>query len=207
MAKVKSCEGRVFGLAPRLPFSQMNTQEKIHEHQARQAGFTLVELLVGMILTLAVIMLALPVIDGAFRTEGRVETAALSIGDARVFSERVGRDLRLTDQVFAASSNSLSVETYVRRTACGSGVASAETDPAIQCPVTYSCSGGTCTRQEGTSAPETLVTGLSSDDVFSYSPDSSDPRFVGLQVVMPNQSDIGGDAITLQDGTALRNVR
>jgi type II secretory pathway pseudopilin PulG len=222
MAKVESREGRVLGLAPRMPFHPpMNAQEKIHEAQRRQGGFTLVELLVGMMLTLAVLMLALPVIDGAFRTEGRVETAALSVGDARAFSERVGRDLRLTDKVYSADQNSLSVETYVHRTACGSDIPSAETDPPIQCTVTYSCSGGTCTRQEGTAAPVTLVTGLSDDNVFSYpcppnplsssacpaTPNPDDVGYVGLTAVLPNQSDIGGDAITLNDGTALRNVR
>jgi type II secretory pathway pseudopilin PulG len=201
----------------------MNTP-KIRSQLRQEGGFTLVEMLVGMVLTLAVFMLALPVIDGAFKTEGRVATAALSVGDARVFSERVGRDLRLTDWVYSADLSSLSVRTYVRRTSCGSGIPSAEDVPAIQCRVDYVCFGGsgafTCTRQEGSAAPVTLVTGLSDGNVFSYpcppnpfsggtcpaTPDDPNSvNYVGINAVLPNQSDIGGDAITLQDGTALRN--
>lgn len=185
----------------------MKTSEKIHGQLRQERGLTLIELLIGAAMLIAILIAALPVIDGAFTTEGGVEKAALSVGDARVFSERAGRDLRLTDQVYSASSTSLTVDTYVRRTACGSGVPSAETAPAIRCRVNYTCSGGSCTRQEGGAAPVTLVTGLSDDNVFSYSPNDSDPSFVGIKVVLPNQSNIGGDAITLQDGTALRNVR
>jgi type II secretory pathway pseudopilin PulG len=198
---------------------------KIRSQLRHEGGFTLVEMLVGMLLTLGIFMLALPVIDGAFKSEGRVQTAALSIGDARVFSERVGRDLRLTNWVYSASTTSLTVRTYVHRTApCGSGIPSAETSPAIQCTVTYTCyppPDGSCTRREGTALPVTLVTGLSDDNVFSYPcppnplsgstcpvnpPDPHSVIFVGINTVLPNQSDIGGDAITLQDGTALRNV-
>jgi type II secretory pathway pseudopilin PulG len=198
---------------------------KIRSQLRHDGGFTLIEMMVGMLLTVAIFMLALPVIDGAFKTEGRVETAALSVGDARVFSERVGRDLRLSDHVYSADQNSLSVEIYVHHTACGSGLPSAETDASILCRVDYTCSGGsgafTCTRQEGGAAPVTLVSGLSDGNVFSYpcppnplssgtcpaTPNPDDIRYVGITAVLPNQSDIGGDAITLQDGTALRNVQ
>jgi type II secretory pathway pseudopilin PulG len=244
MANVELCEGRAFGLAPDMPVGrfrlgfrppmglkgspinrphfhrfEMNTP-KTDSPLCQESGFTLIEMLVGMLLTVAIFMLALPVIDGAFKTEGRVETAALGVGDARVFSERVGRDLRLTDKVYTAGQNSLSVETYVHRTACGSGVPSAETEAAIKCTVVYACSGDSCTRQEGSAAPVTLVTGLSDENVFAYpcppnpivnstcptTPNPDDVSYVGINAVLPNQSDIGGDAITLQDGTALRNV-
>jgi type II secretory pathway pseudopilin PulG len=215
MATIWMHEGRAFGLAPHAPKARLRFGLLREE-----GGFTLIEMLVGMLLTIAVFMIAMPVIDGATRTEGRVATAALSVGDARVLTERVGRDLRLTDQVFSAGPTRISVETYVRHTACGNSTASDPSDPAIKCTVTYACSAGTCTREEGGGPPTTVITGLSDDDVFSYpcppnplaggscpaTPSPDDVNYVGIIAVLPNQSDIGGDAITLQDGIALRNV-
>jgi type II secretory pathway pseudopilin PulG len=213
-ANVESCEGRAFGFAP-------HARRWLQARLRQEGGFTLMEMLVGMLMTMAIFMAAMPVIDGATRTEGRIETSAMSVGDARVFTERVGRDLRLTDKVYSVGPTSLSVETYVRHTACGSGTPSAASDPAIQCTVTYDCSAGTCTRQEGGAAPTTVATGLSDDNVFSYPcppnptagsscpavPNPDEVRYIGINAVLPNPSDIGGDAITLQDGTALRNVQ
>jgi type II secretory pathway pseudopilin PulG len=204
----------------------MNTPAKIRRKLGQEPGLTLIELLVGAALTVAIALAALPVIDGANKTEGRIETAALSVGDARVFTERVGRDLRLTDYVDWATPTGLQVETYVRHTACGSDTPSAASAPPIRCSVTYSCSGsngaGTCTRQEGLATPVTAVTGLNSSNVFSYpcppNPVNantglcpinapSDPNFVRITVALANASNAGDrDAITLQDGTALRNV-
>jgi len=47
------------------------------------------------------------------------------------------------------------------------------------------------------------VSGLSSNDVFSYSPDATDPTYVGITLVFPAEN--GEEAITLTDGVALRN--
>jgi len=51
-----------------------------------------------------------------------------------------------------------------------------------------------------------MVSGLLGDNVFSYVQPGDRVLFVGLKIVLPNQQDIGGDAITLEDGTALRNA-
>ncbi|MDX6662188.1 MAG: hypothetical protein QOG09_290, partial [Solirubrobacterales bacterium] len=57
----------------------------------------------------------------------------------------------------------------------------------------------------GTAGPVELVNGLNSSNVFTYAPSSSAPEFVHLTIVMPGRSS-GKDAITLEDGFALRNV-
>jgi type II secretory pathway pseudopilin PulG len=220
----------------------------------RERGFTIVELLVGMSLTLTVFMVALPVIDGFSNREQTIEKAALSVGDARVFSERVGRDLRLAYHVTVAKPQRLIADTYVRHSPCGGDTPLASDDPPTPCQVTYGCGillldapSGTCTRTElnpdtcpssmsGCTAGATcaasacvhvtLITGLFSNQVFSYPcppnptvdatvdgacPDplavniASTVNYVGLNVVLPNRGGTG-DAITLRDGTALRNI-
>jgi hypothetical protein len=113
--------------------------------------------------------------------------------------------------VQAASANSLTFDTFLHRSACGSG--GGGTSTAIQCRVTYACASGACTRAEGpVGAPavetDTLVTGISnSSAVFSYQPSAvpaADITFVGVTLVFPG-SEAGEDAITLEDGAALRN--
>jgi type II secretory pathway pseudopilin PulG len=205
----------------------MKTQAQPPTHLTRESGMTLIELLVGITVTLAVLFAAFPIIDGAANTEGRVQQAAQSVGDARAFSDQVLRDLRPADKLGTRSSTAVTVDTYVRH-ACGTSTASAETAPPTHCRVTYSCSETTspvttpatynCARQESdvplpdpggpaTGPAVTMVDGLSTDAVFSYPLTTCDnPCYVGITLELPNYQQTGGDAITLQDGTALRNV-
>jgi type II secretory pathway pseudopilin PulG len=183
-----------------------------------QRGWTLIELLVAMTMTIAILMAALPIVDGATRTQGRVQKASEAIGDARNFSELVLNDLRGAYDWNPPTSpntnaNSISVDTYVHTTACGSRVLASDSADAQKCRVTYVCSGGACTRQErnedgsGTGAPVTMITGLSSNNVFDPVIGGDDiVHYVTFTLVLPNQSNVGDDAITLTDGVALRNV-
>lgn len=176
-------------------------------------GLTLVELLVSTAMLIGLMVAALPVIDAAGCHEPMISKQAASIGLARSFLERVGRDLRSAYEVVGTpTSTSLTVKTYVRRTACGNDTVSAPGAAALQCQVIWSCASGACTRQEknpdgtGGGSATALITGLSDNNVFSYSPALATATFVGLNVVMPNVANIGGDAITLRDGIGLRNV-
>jgi type II secretory pathway pseudopilin PulG len=200
---------------------EMKTQTPTPRRLTRESGMTLIEMLVGITVTLGVLMAAFPIIDGAASTEGRVQQSAQSVGDARVFSDQVLRDLRPTYQIGGYSSTGFTVYTYVRH-ACGTGTPSAETAPATACRVVYSCAETTpnttpatyeCARQEsnlngsGAGPSVTMATGLSSDSVFSYPATTCDfVCYVGIKLVLPNDQSTGGDAITLHDGTALRNV-
>lgn len=176
-------------------------------------GLTLVELLVSTAMLIALMVAALPVIDAAGCHEPMISKQAASVELARSFVERVGRDLRSAYAVVGTpTSTSVTVTTYLRRTACGNDTVSAPTAAAIQCQVIYSCSSGTCTRQEknpngtGGGSARSVIDGLSDNNVFSYSPAPATATFVGLNVVMPNVTNIGGDAVTLRDGIGLRNV-
>lgn len=179
-------------------------------------GLTLVELLVSTAMLIGLMVAALPVIDAAGCHEPMISKQAASIGLARSFLERVGRDLRSAYEVVGTpTSTSLTVKTYVRRTACGNDTVSAPDAAAIQCQVIWSCASNACTRQEmnpdgtGGGLARAVITGLdgnNNNNVFSYSPAPATATFVGLNVVMPNVANIGGDAITLRDGIGLRNV-
>jgi type II secretory pathway pseudopilin PulG len=180
-----------------------------------QQGWTLVELLVGMVMLIAVFMAALPIIESASNTEGRIQTAAFSIADARNFSDRMLRDLRSTKDVLPGSNaSSITVDTFVGHN-CATGTASTTSTP---CRVTYSCTGASpdvsCQRSEydvksGLNGPtETAIRGLMSSNIFAFGGALDNASFVSIDLKLPGQPDASGgvtDAIDLQDGTALRN--
>ncbi len=116
-----------------------------------------------------------------------------------------------------ASASTLTIVTYVHDTSCG-GTGGA-TSPAILCRVTYTC-GTSCTRAvfnadgSGPGVPQTLLTGLDGQPVFSYSrrlldhslpghASGSNPTYICMRLSFPAEG--GEDSVTLNDGVALRN--
>ena len=55
----------------------------------------------------------------------------------------------------------------------------------------------------GCSSPTTVVSGLSTNQVFTFSPQAPGQAYVGVRLAFPAGN--GEDAITIQDGVALRN--
>jgi Tfp pilus assembly protein PilW len=171
----------------------------------RAEGFTLPELLVGLMIGLLVVGTGVMVFTTALRSQPRTNDRLAKISDARTTSERIVREIREGWDTTVATSSQLSFLTYVHSTTCGG----APGTTAIPCRVTYGCSGGTCTRTEaqpigGSPGPtRTLVSGLSGSAVFTYSPSSAAPTWVGIRLSFP--ADNGDDAVTIEDGAALRN--
>ena len=60
-------------------------------------------------------------------------------------------------------------------------------------------------RRHRLGAAQDDVSGISSPNVFSYSPSTTGPSYVGVQLVYPSTSAADGEAVTLSDGVALRN--
>lgn len=188
----------------------MNTRERVPRGDA---GFTLVELLIGTMMTLIVFSAGLTLLDISGRSEPEIASRNAKIRDAQVQVERVVRELRQTSTVVASSPTSLTINTYVPRTSCTGGTLGT----ARSCRVTYSCSSGSCTRTisaPGTSTPASSVTfirGLASNNVFTCSPDPTCASPAALSavtftVVLPSEPGSNEDAITLSDGAAFRNV-
>jgi type II secretory pathway pseudopilin PulG len=170
-----------------------------------EQGFALVELLVAAILGLAVIGASVPLFVVGIQGEPKTADRTSQISSARTFAESVARELRQGWSVPTATPSQLSLITYVKRATC-SGTAAG---PAIPCRVTYTCSADACTRivanadGTGAGAPVEAIDGLSTPNVFSYLPSSAAPTFIGIHLVLDAES--GDDAITIDDGVALRN--
>ncbi len=169
---------------------------------AAEGGFTLVELLTSTVVGLLVVGIGTTVFITAIRSQPGLTTRGNAISNARFTTERIVRELRQGGTVYTATPTQLSFLTHVASASCGSGSNGF-------CRVTYTCSTSACTRVEarpdGTvpGAASTAVSGLSNGNVFSYSPSSTAPAYVGATFTFPGQN--GDDAITVSDGAALRN--
>jgi type II secretory pathway pseudopilin PulG len=176
---------------------------------AGEGGFTLPELLVGILLTVIVAGAAMAVVSFATRTQPQASERAGQLQQGRTMIEQVTREVRQGEAVTAATASSLQILTKVHSATCG-GPGSA-TAKAIACQVTYSCTTTACQRTvrnpDGTgSAPtRTMLSGISSSSVFSYSPSATNPSYVGVTLVYPSTTAADGEAVTLSDGAALRN--
>ena len=171
----------------------------------RQAGFTMVELLVAMSLGILLIGGAVMVFTSASKSEPNTSMRSTQIRDGRVALDRMTRELRQATRVVTHSPTYLAVDTYVN-TNCNGGSAS----EATLCRVIYQCGEGTCTRtlratNNSGSAPSTIVvSGLSDDNVFQVPVGSSSPSYVGITLTFAKRD--GGESVTLSDGVALRNL-
>jgi Tfp pilus assembly protein PilW len=172
---------------------------------ARDEGFTLTELLVATTIGIVVMGAGVTIFTAALQSQPKASARLDKLQTARTTSERIVRELRQGWSTPAATSAQLSILTYVHSSVCGGASASA----SIPCRVTYTCTAGTCTRVEAQpngTAPgpaRQVVTGLSNGIVFSYSPSSTAPKWVGITLRFPAEG--GDDAITVEDGAALRN--
>jgi prepilin-type N-terminal cleavage/methylation domain-containing protein len=171
-----------------------------------QEGFTLVEMMVASAMALIVVGGGMSILVGTMHSGSSVESRTAAIQRARVAVDQLTREVRQGSTVATAGASQLSLVTFVDKAACGG--ASATT--AIQCLVTYNCSGGACTRTEarpdgsGAGSPRQVVTGLASNSVFGYSPSAVAPTYVSIRIQFPGER--GDDAVTLTDGAALRNA-
>ena len=157
-----------------------------------EAGFTLVELMVAMVLGLIVIGTSVMVFTSASQNQPKANSKSADIEEARTGMERMIRELRQGSNVTGTASQVTVV--YPHNPVCGGS-----------CTVVYSCTAGNCTRSQG-GTTRTLVTGLSSNNVFTYSVCPLEPtkvNYVTATLAFPGSN--GDDNITLSDGARLRN--
>ena len=172
---------------------------------SEERGFTLPELLVGMVVCLIVAGGAMTVVQMAVKAQPRISDRANQVQQGRTMIERLSRELRMGETVTGASSTGLTILTYVDQETCG-GLAATS---ANFCRVIYACSADECTRTirnpDGTgSAPARVaVSGITGPNIFTFSPSATSPSYVGMKLEYPAGN--GDDAITLDDGVSLRN--
>jgi Tfp pilus assembly protein PilW len=180
----------------------MRTARNRLVHRCRaDAGFTLTELLLATVLAMVVLGAGVTMFTASIRNQPKATTQASAIQEVRTVMERMIRELRQGSSVVSASPSQLAMITYAATATCGDGT---------PCRVTYTCSGGTCTRTEanpdgtGASAPVQVISGLSGGEVFTYVPPTETvPASVGVRLALPAQG--GSNAITLNDAATLRN--
>lgn len=171
---------------------------------ADEAGFTLPELLVGMMLSLLVAFGAMSVVMAAQRAEPQTTEKAGQIQQGRFMVERLVRELRQGERVYNPAPASMELVTRAPAASCG-GAGSA----TVACNVAYACDADSCTRSVqlagGSWQSEEAVYGILGPNVFSYEyPEEGQPAdYVAVELRFPNDS--GSEAITVADGAGLRN--
>jgi type II secretory pathway pseudopilin PulG len=182
-----------------------------------EEAFTLAELLITMMLGLIVLAAAVVVFTAGIHVQPRIEQRAIEIQQARTMSERITRELRQgSNASVTGSGTQLMILTYVPvSTPCSTPATAGST--VARCRIFYQCTAtgatSSCTRTAcppamlaigtGCGTPTTVVSGLSTNQVFSFSPQTPGQAYVGVRLQYPAGN--GDDAITIQDGVALRN--
>jgi Tfp pilus assembly protein PilW len=189
----------------------------------REAGMTLIELLVAMIMGIIVVGGATTMLISVVRAQPKQQQQAQSVSTARFELERMTREIRNGVSVTASSSSGVSFVARMRRKECGGEVSISPTTPAIQCQVVYSCTTSACTRTErkvgATSGGRTttIVSGISSAEAFCFVPSANtdptecaaakagvSPTYIGVTLHVPNPS--GPGSLTITDGASLRSA-
>ena len=179
--------------------------------RTEEAGFTLIELLVASAMGIVLLGAVGSLLISAVREQPKASQKAADIQTARWVLERMTRELRGGIVVHDATGPSVSFETYVRHTSCGSSTSSPPSAPAIKCEVRYSCASDTCARTEtlpGVTVggiPSPIFSGLSNaSSVFTYLPTTGPKTYVRATLSLPSPT--GGDgATTVSDGASLAN--
>jgi Tfp pilus assembly protein PilW len=174
----------------------------------REAGLTLIELLVAAAMSVILVGAACAMLISAVRSQPTLSKKDQSITTARFVLERMTREIRNGTAVQTATGSEVSFTTQVRRTTCGGAVEENPSLPSIDCRVTYRCTTTACTRTEtepevGTGGtPTTVVSGLDSSEVFNYEPSAEEPTFIGITLHIANPE--GKGELTVTDGAGLR---
>jgi prepilin-type N-terminal cleavage/methylation domain-containing protein len=146
-----------------------------------EAGFTLVELLVTIVVGLIVFTAAMNLVVVGAHKQRDVADRANQLDRARVAVDALVRDLRHASSVTVSNTQTVSFT------------------PPGGTSITFACTSATqtCAR-----AGSTILTGVTNTDVFSAS-QTTNPSYVGIKMIV---GDTRRSALTVTDGVALRNV-
>jgi prepilin-type N-terminal cleavage/methylation domain-containing protein len=173
-----------------------------------EAGFTLIELLVGMAMMLIITLAAVSMFTSVLHRQPESTEAADVIGTARNAAEKITADLREGEGATVSNPSELHL-----MTPCSEGSGSCEI--AYQCGEEVGATTFRCTRASG-GTTRTIVTGLSSDQVFCVYPTATagiecgpqgatGPRYVGIKLEFPSHKGALSTTV-LEDGAALHNL-
>ncbi len=149
----------------------------------------MVEMVVAMAVAMGVFSASMLLLTSSMQAQTLQQSRISQLQSAQTSLQRLVRELREASNVTIASSTSISYTVPVSGT---------------NQSVTLSCSttSGTCTRTAN-GASQILVSGLTNSDVFSGSPSTTSPTYIGVKLVI---STANHTTVTLSDGAGLRNV-
>ena len=113
------------------------------------AGLTLIELAVSMVVMSIVMVMFLTTLTSAMSSSGRLQRSAEAIDDARLISAQLDRELRSAECISAPAENA-SGNSLVFRTLANGGLAT----------ITYRVSSGQVTRQVDLGAEQIIITNV-----------------------------------------------
>lgn len=189
-----------------------------------ESGMTLVEMLVATMMSVIIVGASSSMLISAVRDQPALSKQAQNVTTARWQLERMVREIRNGVTLITKTSSEVTMLAQVRRVTCGGMAQTDSSANPIQCRVTYSCSGATCTRSEATTegtpvgTPTVAVSGLGDTDVFCFVPSAEEdptkcgpaqvgeeadaPTFVGINLEVPDPE--GPGLLTISDGATLR---
>jgi hypothetical protein len=181
------------------------------EGAGREDGITLIELLVGAAMGVAVMAATASLMISAVKSQPSISEKSQTITTARWVMERLTREIRNGIAVAPgrATASEVSFTSYVRTPTCGGTGTLAGGTKAIPCQVTYRCTTTKCSRIEATpgvftGTETTIFNGIDSANVFSYTPSAGAARYIEVTLRFPNPS--GSGNLTISDGASLRNA-
>lgn len=192
-----------------------------------ESGLTLIEMLVASLMSVVIVGAGCAMLISAVRSQPALSKKSQNVTTARYQLERLVREIRNGVQVEpGGTSSQVTIRGRLRRDACGGAV---QTDPSaepVECLITYSCSGESCTRQEKTlgATPVGVATvaasGLGSTEVFCFVPSAAEdptecgppqegegavpPTYIEVNLDVPNPE--GPGLLTIADGATLRTA-
>jgi type II secretory pathway pseudopilin PulG len=181
------------------------------EGAGREDGITLIELLVGAAMGVAVMAATASLMISAVKSQPKISEKSQTITTARWVMERFTREIRNGIEVnpAKATASEVSFTAYVRTPTCGGTGTLAAGAKAIPCQVTYKCTTTECSRIEAPpgefkGTETTIFKGIDSANVFSYTPSEGPARYIEVTLQFPNPSGTGD--LTISDGASLRNA-
>lgn len=194
----------------------------VRRRLAAQAGFTLLEVLVAATLSIVVVGGPLAFIIVSINQQNGASSRTVAAQQAEIGLERLARDLRSAIQLTAVSGTPLGVTVSSSGTPKVTQIAfSIPTPNAVTTAqsVTWRCTdGGSCTRQLGSAAAASEITGVTSTTLTTSSGaalalPATNPDYIGITLNLQVTSQLGlngvargaSNPIVVQTGIDLRN--
>jgi prepilin-type N-terminal cleavage/methylation domain-containing protein len=179
-----------------------------------QDGFTLVELLIASTMALIITAAAVTFLVSVMHQQPRITSSATAIGNARNAVEKITSDLRVGEKATLLGPSEVKVNARCSQVAAaGNG----DCEVTFRCAVEPGATTSSCARSVGSGPAETVITGLTSSEIFCVYPTAEKPKecgseeeaepplYVGVKIELPNYEESNGKNV-LEGGAALHNA-